>query len=57
MLYQQPMQSHFTTGQGDWLAALERRSRRQRRGMFLASGIAACLAVVAVVEALMLSWR
>jgi len=57
MLYQQPMQPHVTTGRGDWLAAIDHRYRRQRRAMFLASGIAACLAVVALVEALLLSWR
>ena len=57
MLYQQPMQVHFTAQQGDWLAAIDRRFRRQRRGMFLASGIAACLAVVAAVEAVLLSWK
>jgi len=57
MYYQQPMQQHFTADRSDWLATLERRSRRQRRGMFFASGIAACLAVVAVVEALLLSAR
>jgi hypothetical protein len=57
MLYQQPMQPHFTSDQGDWLAAVDRRFRRQRRGMLLASGIAACLAVVAAVEALLLSWK
>jgi hypothetical protein len=56
-LNQQAMQPHYTADQSDWLAALDRRSRRQRRGMLLASGIAACLAVVAAVEALLLSWR
>ena len=57
MLNQQAMQPHFTADRNDWLAAIDRRSRRQRRGMLLASGIAACLAVVAAVEALLLSWR
>jgi hypothetical protein len=57
MLNQQPMRPHFTADQGDWLAAIDRRSRRQRRAMLLASGIAACLAVVAVVEALLLGWK
>lgn len=57
MLYQQPMQPHITADQSDWMASLERRLRRQRRGMFLASGIAACLAVIAIVEAVLLSLR
>lgn len=57
MLYQQPMQPHLTAERDDWLAAIDRRYRRQRRGMYLASGIAACLAVVAVVEGILLSWK
>jgi hypothetical protein len=39
------------------LATIDRRYRRQRRGMFLASVIAACMAVVAIVEAILLSGR
>jgi len=57
MLYQQTMQPHFTADQGDWLTELDRRFRRQRRAVFLASGIAACLAVVAAAEAVLLTWR
>jgi hypothetical protein len=51
------MQPHFTADQGDWLAEMDRRFRRQRRAVFLTSGIAACLAVAAFVEALLLSWK
>jgi hypothetical protein len=46
------MQPHFTA-----LNDLDRRLRRQRRATFLASGIAGCLAVLAIVEALVWGWK
>jgi hypothetical protein len=36
---------------------MDRRLRRLRRAMLLASAIAGCLAVVAIVEGVLLSWK
>ncbi len=51
------MPPELTTDRSNWLADLDRRFRRLRRAMLLASAIAGCLAVVAIVEALLLSWK
>ena len=51
------MPPRLTADRFTWLAYQDRRFRRLRRGMLLASAIAACLAVVSIVEALLLSWK
>jgi hypothetical protein len=57
MVIQELMPPELTTDRNNWLADLDRRFRRLRRAMLLASAIAGCLAVVAIVEALLLSWK
>jgi hypothetical protein len=47
----------FTAEHTDWLEELNRRLRRQRRAMVLASAIAGALAIVAIAEALFLGWK
>jgi hypothetical protein len=57
MVNRKPMPPRLTADRFTWLAYQDRRFRRLRRGMLLASAIAACLAVVSIVEALLLSWK
>jgi len=51
------MPTRFHDADNGWLAEIDRRLRRQRRAMFFASGIAGCLAIVAIVEAMVWGWR
>ena len=48
---------NFPTESRPWQDDLYRRFRRQRRAMLLASGIAGCLAIVAILEAVLWAWR
>jgi hypothetical protein len=57
MVNQNQMPSQLTADNSNWLADLDRRFRRLRRAMLLASAIAACLAIVAIFEAVLLSWK
>jgi hypothetical protein len=57
MVSEEAMQPHFTAESTVWLALMDRRLRRLRRAMLLASAIAGCLAVVAIVEGVLLSWK
>lgn len=57
MVNEKPMPPHFTAQSHYWLEHLDRRLRRQRRATLLASGIAGCLAIVAIAEALLWGWK
>lgn len=57
MVIQELMPPQLIFDRSNWLADLDRRFRRLRRAMLLASAIAGCLAIVAIVEGLLLSWK